>query len=255
MFQKIIMKYDRQIEEFPARDAPRSSSLHSERLNGEHPERDAPPPHISPPPKLFFNPHAPVEKHENDLPHWQQGDVWIFVTFRMGDAMPNEKLTQWRADRDAWMAKHPEPWDEHTAWDYHMKFTERLEMWLDAGEGSCALRDPANREVVEQALRYFDGDRYEVDSFVIMPNHAHVLFRPMHEHPLKRILHSWKSFTSKILNKRLGKTGPFWQEDYWDRLIRSEKHMAYCRRYIAENPEKARLREGEYTLWMKNGKR
>ena len=249
MVQVIVMKYDREIEKCPERDVLKSSSLHSERLNGEHPERDVPPPYVFPPP--FFNPHAPVDKHENDLPHWQQGDVWIFVTFRMGDSMPAEKLKLWRAEREIWMAEHPEPWNEQTCWDYHMQFTERLEMWLDAGEGSCALSDSGNREVVEQAMRFFDGERYDLDCFVIMPNHVHVLFRPMRENSLARILHSWKSYTSKILNKRMGKSGSFWQEDYWDRLVRSGHHMAYCRRYIAENPEKARLREGKYTLWEK----
>lgn len=229
--------------------APDVSQVYADRLNEEHPERDAPPPYSFPSP--YFNPHAPIEKHENDLPHWQQGDVWIFVTFRMGDSMPAEKLSQWRVERDAWLAEHPEPWDENTAWQYHLTFTERMEMWLDAGEGSCALRDPGNRNVVEQALRFFDGERYNLDGFVIMPNHAHALFRPMRGHSLSGILHSWKSYTSKILNKRLGKSGTFWQEDYWDRLVRSAKHMAYCRRYIAENPEKARLREEEFTLWMK----
>ncbi|MCH8514643.1 MAG: transposase [Kiritimatiellae bacterium] len=187
--------------------------------------------------------------HQNDLPHWQQGEAWIFVTFRLGDSLPEEKLKQWRFERDQWMAEHPEPWDEQTVWDYHQKFTEQLEMWLDAGEGSCALRDPEVRILVENALFFFHGERYDLDCYVIMPNHAHVLFRPKNDHALSRILHSWKSYTGNVINKKIGKTGSFWQEDYWDRLVRSEKHMNHCRRYIAENPVKAGLREGEYTLW------
>ena len=200
---------------------------------------------------LFYNPKAPTEVHKNDLPHWQQDEALIFVTFRLNDAMPAGKLKQWSAEKEQWIASHPEPWDEQTIWDYHARFTEQLEKWLDAGEGSCALRRPAAREVVEKALLYFQGERYDLDHFVIMPNHAHVLFRPKNDQTIASILHSWKSYTAKIINKQMGKSGPFWQSDYWDRLIRSDTHQTRCRRYILENPEKAHLKRGEYTTWQK----
>ncbi|MEX2607825.1 MAG: transposase [Kiritimatiellia bacterium] len=223
--------------EIPAQDAPPPYRL------------DAAHPHLShaPPPHDYFNPDESVDIHKNDLPHWQQGGAWIFVTFRMGDAMPAEKLKQWNRERNEWMTLHPDPWDEQTLWEYHRTFTERLEHWLDSGEGSCALRDPAVRQVVEKALLHFEGERYDLDDFVIMPNHAHVLFRPVNGHVLPKILHSWKSYTGGVINKMIGQSGGFWQEDYWDRLVRSENHMNHCRRYIAENPVKAHLGEVEYT--------
>lgn len=122
-----------------------------------------------------------------------------------------------------------------------------MEAWLDAGEGSCVLRDPVIRGIVQAALQHFDGERYELGDFVVMPNHVHVLFRPFGTHRIEDILHSWKSFTAKEINRHSGRTGSVWQEDYWDRLIRNERHLGACQRYIESNPTKANLPPSDYT--------
>jgi REP element-mobilizing transposase RayT len=75
-----------------------------------------------------------------------------------------------------------------------------------------------------------------------------VLFRPLEGHALPEIVKSWKGFTSREINKRAGKTGALWQDEYWDRLIRHEQHFFKVAEYIRENPVKARLREGEFIL-------
>lgn len=201
--------------------------------------RDAPAP--------FVNPFLDVDVTQNQLPHWQQGEAWIFATWRLADSLPAEKLREWRQEKDAWLIRHPEPRDEATTRDYHARFTQRIEDWLDAGHGTCLLRQPELRQIVTGALAFFDGQRYELGDWVVMPNHVHVLFRPLHNHHLPDIIHSWKSFTAKAINKRTGKTGILWQEDYWDRLVRNERHLEACRRYIAENPAKAGLSENEWS--------
>ncbi|MFO8027067.1 MAG: transposase, partial [Opitutales bacterium] len=91
--------------------------------------------------------------------------------------------------------------------------------------------------------------RYVLDNSVIMPNHVHVLFQPMPAHRLKKILYSWKSFTAKQINLKTGGKGPLWADDYWDRLIRNEAHLEACRRYIQQNPVKAKLRRDEFSLY------
>jgi type I restriction enzyme R subunit len=110
------------------------------------------------------------------------------------------------------------------------------------------LKAPSNAKSVAEALRHFDGERYELASFMVMPNHVHVLFRPLGDHVLADILKSWKGFTAREINKRLGKKGGLWQGEYWDRLIRNERHFSKVAEYIRENPVKARLREGEFIL-------
>ena len=82
-----------------------------------------------------------------------------------------------------------------------------------------------------------------------MPNHVHALFVQNPEHPLEDLLHSWKTFSSRNINQLLGCSGTLWQRSYFDRLVRDEKHFRNCIRYIRRNPEKARLRPGEYVLY------
>jgi type I restriction enzyme R subunit len=187
-------------------------------------------------PAPFANPFGDIDVTSNLLPHWQQGEVWIFATWRLADSLPADKLRHWQEEKQAWLARHPEPWDPPTTTEYHQRFTQRIEDWLDAGYGACILRDPAIRQHVSNALAFFDGKRYALGDWVVMPNHVHVLFRPLDAHRLPDILHFWKSFTAKAINRHLGRTGPVWQEDYWDRLIRNERHLDAVQRYIAENP-------------------
>lgn len=196
----------------------------------------------------FFDPFEEIEQHLHNLPHWQQDKVWQFVTWRLDDALPKTKLDGWRAEKEAWLKHSPQPWDEQTARAYHERFSARLDAWLDSGHGSCLLRRPECARIVADALRHFSGTRYALDAFVVMPNHVHVLFRPLEGRTLEEILHSWKSFTAKEINKAASRRGTLWKEDYWDRMIRNAAHLNACRRYIIENPAKARLSAGEYIL-------
>jgi REP element-mobilizing transposase RayT len=118
---------------------------------------------------------------------------------------------------------------------------------LDGGSGSCLLGDPENARIVADALHHFDGERYHLASYVVMPNHVHVLFAPMSGNELPALVHSWKRFTARQINLREGKSCALWQPDYWDRLIRGQEHFDWVSRYIAENP--AKLFPGSYLLW------
>jgi len=43
----------------------------------------------------FMNPVSEIDQHKNHLPHWQQNDVFVFVTWRLADSIPSKKLAQW----------------------------------------------------------------------------------------------------------------------------------------------------------------
>ena len=86
-------------------------------------------------------------------------------------------------------------------------------------------------------------------SFVVMPNHVRALFVQNPEWPLEKLLQSWKRFTTREINKLLDRAGNLWQRDYFDRLVRDERHFANCIRYIRCNPEKAGLPPSEVILW------
>jgi REP element-mobilizing transposase RayT len=200
----------------------------------------------------FLDPYCDIDIHEHHLPHWQQGDVFYFVTYRLADALPAEKLGEWQDEKDAWMRHHLEPWDAKTEAEYHRLFSARIDEWLDAGHGSCLLRDRGLARIVLNAFTYFNGRRYDLDSFVVMPNHVHVLFRLRAGEVLEKVVHSWKSFTAKEINRaqecgRPARTGQVWQEDYWDRMIRNERHLNAVRSYIARNPK-----GGAGLLWQRS---
>ena len=74
-------------------------------------------------PPSFFDPYGEVTKTSHRLAHWQQGQVWVFVTWRLRDSLPKAELDQWQEERRIWLALHPEPWDERTEAEYHDRFS------------------------------------------------------------------------------------------------------------------------------------
>ncbi|TAG10046.1 MAG: leucine--tRNA ligase [Verrucomicrobia bacterium] len=208
---------------------------------------------VSPTSSPYFNPEKEIQKHVTfELPHWQQKGKLIFATWRLADSIPQEKLNQWRAERDAWTAIHPEPWDTDTENEYHQRFSKSIDEWLDSGSGECILQNSSISKIVADAMHHFDGDRYFLESFVIMPNHVHVLFRLSPDHLLEDVIHSWKSFSAKEINKARSTSGEVWQKDYWDRIVRDRDHHDHLQTYIAENPKRARLKEGAFVHWSRS---
>ncbi len=205
-----------------------------------------------PPTGRFFDPYSSVNPREHRLPHWHQPGVYCSVTWRMGDSLPREVLDEWTAERNAWLRAHPEPWTEATELEYFDRFSRRMDKWLDAGKGSCPFRDPSLARIVGDTLQHFDGQHFELVSYVVMPNHVHVLFRPLGDHTVGDIVKSWKSFSAREVNKRLGKSGALWMDDYWDRLMRNEDHFKQARNYIRNNPTESGLKAGEYLLYEKD---
>jgi hypothetical protein len=47
-----------------------------------------------------------VMRYRNHLPHWRQDAVTYFVTFRLGDSIPQPKLKIWAHERECWMSSH-----------------------------------------------------------------------------------------------------------------------------------------------------
>ena len=112
-------------------------------------------------------------------------------------------------------------------------------------------------------LHHFDGQRYALDAYVVMPNHVHVLVAPGYEQggtgglpvdsssrSLSAILHTWKSFTSKAINRKRGSKGVFWMDESFDHAVRSEKQRQHFRTYIREMPAKAFLK-GEQRVMLR----
>ncbi|MEM6280273.1 MAG: transposase [Verrucomicrobiota bacterium] len=192
---------------------------------------------------------------QRNLPHWEQSGGTCFVTFRLADSIPKAKWKQWVGEKEERMAHHPTPWSEEEWIVFREEFLERIERWSDRGHGGCLLSDPEVREIVEGSLLFFDADgasrdgRYEMGDFVIMPNHVHLLVKPLGEWDLGRLIHSWKSFSAHAINRRLGRTGTLWMDERFDHLVRSVESLHHCRQYVQENPRKAGLQANQFTLY------
>ncbi len=168
------------------------------------------------------------------LPHFDTPSVLQSMTFRLADSLPPEKLRELERE----LAVKPD--------------TERdaarrriIETWLDAGIGCCALRHPELAMLMQETLLKFDGNRYRLLAWCVMPNHVHVLIEPITS--LSKIVQSWKSFTGRWAlahNTMLGLGVPgkrLWMRDYWDRYIRHQQHLDAVVAYIHNNPVTAGL--------------
>ncbi len=164
------------------------------------------------------------------LPHFDQPGLVQSITFRLADSLPQEVL-------DRWEQELADLGDE----ERQIEREKKIGHWLDQGHGACHLRDPRIAEMVENALLHFDGERYRLLAWCIMPNHVHVLVECWEHWPLASLLHSWQSFTAKEANCILQRSGAFWQIEYHDRYIRDEAHCVNARLYIEDNPVKAGL--------------
>lgn len=211
-------------------------------MDHQPPEENHSPSNTSVYPALkFLNGFAAIQKTRNCLPHWKQDNATYFITFRLADSVPISLLHEWREERKLWQVDHPKPWSAETEAEYHKLFSARVDQWLDQGDGSCLLRDPGNANTVASAFHHFDEKRYLLHSWVIMPNHVHLLLSFGESVDLSRTIASWKRFTAIKINKAENNEGTIWQKDYFDRLIRDWDHFMNVARYIRKNPAKAKM--------------
>jgi len=117
----------------------------------------------------------------------------------------------------------------------------RLDVLLNAGSGSCIFNDPDLAELMSQAMTHFDGVRFSLIAWAVMPNHAHAVIRPFEDFSLPSIIHGWKSFTSHMIGRKTGKSGRVWQSEYFDHLIRGPEDLHQSIEYVMSNPRVAGL--------------
>ncbi len=215
------------------------------------------------------------------LPHFDRPGLIQSITFRLADSVPAAVIEQWKAElryRETRTVRsapavtgvsgptatppgtqtssptdappgtrasgpHPQPLTTATAASDAkvIELRQRIANYEDAGHGECLLKHEAAARIVQNALLHFDGQRYRLLAWCVMPNHVHVLIETLPGHPLSDVVHSWKSYTSKEINRLLNRSGRLWMPDYFDRFIRDEEHLAAEVEYIESNPVKAGL--------------
>jgi len=185
-------------------------------------------------------------RKRNRLPHWDSEHAIYFITWCLVDAIPADVLMRFRAERDAehdriLRLRGSVTIPEKKIMDAAL--TEALERFLDQHNGECILRDLRAAKIVADSVRHFDGERYGLYAWCVMPNHVHVILSCMAGFDTSSILHSLKSFTSKEINKLLGRSGSRWQAESYDRCIRDSDELQRTVHYVLGNPMAAALHE------------
>jgi REP element-mobilizing transposase RayT len=194
-----------------------------------------------------LNPHRSGIHTRGYLPHVKREGSEYFVTFRLADSLPKEVLMRYEAERAEQLraiaeAKQLGKANHENESDINRDFLRKVERFLDQGVGACHLRHAEVGNLIVSALKFFDGQRYLLREWVVMPNHVHVLFWPIPKHVVGAIVKTWKQFTSARAKKILGLTeGRFWQPEAFDHWVRNDEERASIARYIRNNPIVARL--------------
>ncbi len=208
-----------------------------------------------------FDPEAEVHESQRNLPHRDQTGALTFVTFRLGDSMPKEVIVRWQEEIAEALTQHglagqslevvlnsPDV-PEKTKQFLRDHKSERWHFHLDSCHGECLLRQPSNAAEVSKSILHFNGDRYDVERFVVMPNHVHVLIQMRAGVELRKTFRELQRFSAREINKLMGRKGDLWQGEPFDHIVRSEAQFRHFQQYIFDNPQKAKLRIGEYLYW------
>ncbi len=190
----------------------------------------------------YFDKQQPFDVTARRLPHWYQDGKIYFVTFRLGDSLPQTVLENLKVEREQWIRANGEPDTQEKKNAYQRLFNGRVNQYLDAGYGACVLSDSRAAQIMESAILYFHGERCLVHTYVVMSNHVHLIAQPFEGIELKRILHSIKSFTANRINQVLNQSGRLWSRETYDRLIRDAGHYESVRRYIQKNIDQGGVR-------------
>ncbi len=211
----------------------------------------------------FFDPDGDLQITARNLPHWYQPGATYFITFRTADSLPKGGADLWYRRRNEWLSRQgirPESanWQaalrrlpDRLQHEFHGTFSRAFLEHLDKGHGACVLRRRDLAEIIANSLQHFDGERYLLGDFVVMPNHVHLLVGLLGSTEVEAQCYSWKKYTATRINRVLNATGEFWQAESFDHLVRNPAQFERFQRYIAEIGSCAGLPVGDYLHWRR----
>ena len=163
-----------------------------------------------------------MAEYRRRLPHFHPDDAHLFVTWRLHGSMPVAPPA----------VIYATPGHAFAAQDRA----------LGRSHGQLWLSDTRVARKVVETIRTGESQKrfYELQAWVVMPNHVHVLILP--HVALPQITHWIKGRTAREANLLLGRTGePFWQDESYDHWVRSEREFHRIVAYVEENPVSAGL--------------
>ena len=206
-----------------------------------------------------------------NLPHWYMPAATHFVTFRLAGTLPRQVLDDLNQQKERLLGKRTPGQSEGRHREVvHKKLFAQYDDCLAAHREIDWLNDPRLAALIRRSLHFWDGKKYGLLAYCIMPNHVHMLIRPFDleprteadwevlepgegpdaHSPLSKIMHSLKSYTAHQANEILHRTGPFWQHESYDHWVRDDEELERIVAYIIANPVKAGLIQRAYEfLW------
>jgi REP element-mobilizing transposase RayT len=163
-----------------------------------------------------------MSEYRRHLPHFHPDGAHLFVTWRLDGSLPA-----------------PSPDVIYATPGHALAAEDRL---LAQSHRRLWLSDTRVARQVAEAIRAGENQKgfYELQAWVIMPNHVHVLILPRVAVP--QITHWLKGRTAMEANLLLGRTGEaFWQHESYDHWVRNEREFNRIVAYIEENPVSAGL--------------
>jgi type I restriction enzyme R subunit len=184
------------------------------------------------------------------LPHWDIPGATYFITACLNKSLPAQGVVDLRNLEDRLRGQQRPAAMSEKEWQNHKwkLIFRRCDEWLDTSPQVSHLRDERLARVVQDSLYFFAGEHYDLIAYVIMPSHFHWLFRPSdvwvaelgdladERSPRERIMHSVQSYSGRTCNGLLRETGPFWQTESYDHVVRDEEELERIRDYIELNP-------------------
>jgi REP element-mobilizing transposase RayT len=203
--------------------------------------------------RLELNPsldiHSLTISSGQNLPHWQCNNAIYHISFRLADSIPQSVRERWIRERECLIA-NAKQYGKEVSEDVERRaqylYSEQVENYLDLGYGKCYFNKVEIARLVANSFTHFDTVRYRLHAWCVMPNHVHIIVEAMPNNDISKIIHSWKSYTAHKANEILGLTGAFWQQDAYNRIIRSRKEYRFQIKYTWENPEKAKLQNWQW---------
>lgn len=168
---------------------------------------------------------AITKRSRGYLPHWERNNGTYFVTFRLADSLPQavlEELLRHKRMLATAKASGRKLLPVESVLEQRLS-SRKMEAYLDSGMGECWFKRPELAAVVASSLTYWDGQRYRLEAWCVMPNHVHVLFWLFDRESLADLMGSWKKYSSRRINAMVSRRGMLWQNEYYDHPIRDEQ--------------------------------
>jgi len=189
-------------------------------------------------------------------PHYQFRDSIVFITWRVAGTLPAhilelfQQLKATETERDTIWDLEKIQAENARLFRLYQEYDQELAHWQTPG---FFLNDAALASILTQAFHFYNGKKYELHAYCVMSNHVHLLIRALRRengeyYLIADLIRGLKRYTAHELNKLWGKSGQFWDDYYFDRIIRDEHNYFAVVEYILNNPVKAGL-ASKRELW------